>query len=63
MVTGISSYAETWAIHIFCVLLVFKTLFNPLLVLFSFLLETFVFCASTHLGRYVGVISTIPFNF
>ena len=61
MVTGISSYVETWAIHKRGP--VFKTSFNPLLVLFSFLLETFVFGASTHLGRYVDVISTIPFNF
>ena len=36
---------------------------RPHSTLFSFLLETFVFGASTHLGRYVGVISTIPFNF
>ena len=54
VITGLSSYVETWAIHKRGP--VFSASFNPLLVFFSFLLEAFVFGASIHLGRYVDEI-------
>jgi hypothetical protein len=50
-VTGLSYYVMTWAIKKKGV--VFEAAFNPVLVVFSFLLQTFLLGNSTHLGRYV----------
>ena len=49
--TGLSYYVMTWSIGIKGP--VFAASFNPLLVLFSFLLNNFVLGSSAHLGRYV----------
>jgi hypothetical protein len=53
VVTGLSYYVMTWSIKKKGP--VFTSAFNPLLVVFSFLLQTFVLGYSAHLGRYVYI--------
>ncbi|KAJ9689389.1 hypothetical protein PVL29_014868 [Vitis rotundifolia] len=57
VVTGLSYYVMTWSIGIKGP--VFSASFNPLLVLFSFLLNTFVLGSSAHLGSIVGAVLVI----
>jgi hypothetical protein len=54
-VTGLSYYVMTWSIKKKGP--VFTAAFNPLLVVFSFLLQTFLLGNSAHLGRYVCTFS------
>ncbi|KAK6942016.1 EamA domain [Dillenia turbinata] len=56
-VTGLGYYASTWTIKKKGP--VFTSAFNPLLVLFSFLLETFVLGSSAHWGSIVGGVLVI----
>jgi len=51
LVTGLSYYVMTWSIKKKGS--VFTAAFNPLLVVFSFLLQIFFLGNSAHLGRYV----------
>ncbi|XP_075672962.1 WAT1-related protein At3g30340-like [Castanea sativa] len=57
VVTGLSYYVMTWSIKKNGP--VFTSAFNPLLVVFSFLLQTFVLGDSAHLGSIVGAVSVI----
>ncbi|KAK6942014.1 EamA domain [Dillenia turbinata] len=57
VVTGLGYYASTWTIKKKGP--VFTSAFNPLLVLFSFLLETFVLGSCAHLGSIVGGVLVI----
>ncbi|GAB4838308.1 hypothetical protein Ancab_027838 [Ancistrocladus abbreviatus] len=54
VVTGLSYYVMAWSIKKKGP--VFTTAFNPLLVVFSFLLQTFVLGSSVHLGSVVGAV-------
>jgi hypothetical protein len=57
-VTGLSYYGMTWFIKKRGP--VFAAAFNPLLVVFSFLLQTFLLGNSAYLGRYVFINMCIP---
>ncbi|KAG6649258.1 hypothetical protein I3843_07G196200 [Carya illinoinensis] len=57
VVTGLSYYVMTWSIKKRGP--VFTTAFNPLLVVLSFLLQTFVLRNSAHLGSIVGAVLVI----
>ncbi|KAG2699556.1 hypothetical protein I3760_07G196900 [Carya illinoinensis] len=57
VVTGLSYYVRTWSIKKRGP--VFTTAFNPLLVVLSFLLQTFVLGNSAHLGNIVGGVLVI----
>ncbi|XP_041018059.1 WAT1-related protein At2g37460-like [Juglans microcarpa x Juglans regia] len=57
VVTGLSYYVMTWSIKKRGP--VFTTAFNPLLVVLSFLLQTFVLGNSAHLGSIVGGVLVI----
>ncbi|KAL9254652.1 WAT1-related protein [Drosera capensis] len=57
VVTGLSYYVMAWSIKKKGP--VFTTAFNPLLVIFSFLLQTFVLGSSVHLGSVVGAIFVV----
>ena len=61
VVTGLSYYVMTWSIK--KNVPVFTSAFNPLLVVFSFLLQTFVLGDSAHLGRYVYIHILYVSNF
>ena len=61
VVTGLSYYVMTWSIKKNGP--VFTSAFNPLLVVFSFLLQTFVLGDSAHLGRYVYIHILCVSNF
>ncbi|XP_059461963.1 uncharacterized protein LOC132190955 [Corylus avellana] len=56
-VTGLSYYVMTWAIKKKGV--VFEVAFNPVLVVFSFLLQTFLLGNSAHLGSIIGGVFVI----
>ncbi|GMH16434.1 hypothetical protein Nepgr_018275 [Nepenthes gracilis] len=57
VVTGLSYYVMAWSIKKRGP--VFTTAFNPLLVLFSFLLQTFVLGSFVHLGSVVGAVFVV----
>ncbi|XP_042478569.1 WAT1-related protein At1g43650-like isoform X1 [Macadamia integrifolia] len=54
MVIGLSFYAMIWCIHKRGP--VFTSAFNPLFIIFSFLLETFVYKNPAHWGSIVGAV-------
>ena len=56
VVTGLSYYVMMWSVKKKGP--VFTSAFNPLLVVFSFSLQTFVMGYPAHLGRYVYIISS-----
>ncbi|XP_043713578.1 WAT1-related protein At1g21890-like [Telopea speciosissima] len=57
VITGLSYYVMTWSIHKRGP--VFTSAFVPLLIVFSFLLDTFVLGDSAHLGSIVGAFLVV----
>ncbi|XP_043713576.1 WAT1-related protein At5g64700-like isoform X1 [Telopea speciosissima] len=57
VITGLSYYVMTWSIHKRGP--VFTSAFTPLLIVFSFLLDTFVLGDTAHLGSIVGAFLVI----
>ncbi|KAL9254653.1 WAT1-related protein [Drosera capensis] len=57
VVTGLSYYLMAWSIKKKGP--VFTAAFNPLLVIFSFLLQTFVLGSSVHLGSILGAVLVV----
>ncbi|KAJ8617051.1 hypothetical protein MRB53_013237 [Persea americana] len=57
LVTGLFYYAQTWSVHKKGP--VFTTAFQPLLIVFSFILEAAVLKESTHLGSIIGAVLVV----
>ncbi|RWR91459.1 WAT1-related-like protein [Cinnamomum micranthum f. kanehirae] len=57
MVTGLSYYAHVWCVHKKGP--VFAAAFQPLLIVYTFLLEATVLREATHLGRVIGAVLVV----